>query len=237
MDALKALVFVGFWLLGPAVAWSQGASQLVGKYQMEMDSSETLELRADGSATLGDDETQWSVRGDQLVVGTDVMPYVYLAGRWIRVVGPTQIAWRRLGAHVSTAAPTPMAAPKTQAPPPPGAGDARDAQYRQVLMNSAWCSFAYNKVSGTSTTRRVVFGPDGVMTTNRGAETYSAGSGGTYAGQSGQSNAVIWKYEGLRLYLDDGRGAGFQDAGLSATTNSNGSIILMAAGREYSMCR
>ena len=237
MDALKALVFVGFWLLGPAVAWSQGASQLVGKYQMEMDSSETLELRADGTATLGDDETQWSVRGNQLVVGADVMPYVYVAGRLIMVVGPTQIAWRKLGAQASKAAPTPMAAPKTQAASPAGAGNARDAQYRQVLMNSAWCSFTYNKVSGTSTTRRVVFRPDGVMTTNGGAETYSAGSGGTYAGQSSQSNAVLWKYEGLRLYLDDGRGAGFRDAGLSATTNSNGSIILMAAGREYSMCR
>jgi hypothetical protein len=112
----------------------------------------------------------------------------------------------------------------------------QDAQSRQVLTSTAWCSFTYNKVSGTSTTRKVVFRPDGVMTINGGAETYSSGSGGTFAGQSRKSSALRWKMENSRLYVDQGGGAGFQDVGLTATRNSNGSIILHADGREYAMC-
>jgi hypothetical protein len=119
----------------------------------------------------------------------------------------------------------------------PSSGNSQDAPYRQILMSTAWCSFTYNKVSGTSTTRRVVFRPDGILTINGGAETYSSGYGGTFAGQSSNANAVRWKYENLRLYLDEGAGGGFQDIGLTATLNSNGSIILHALGREYAMCR
>ena len=104
-------------------------------------------------------------------------------------------------------------------------------------MNSAWCAFTYNKVSGTSATRRVVFRADGVMSINGGAETYSSGYGGTYAGQSRNANAMLWKLENLRVLVDDRSGVGYQDIGLSSTTNSNGSIILKTQGKEYAMCR
>jgi len=116
------------------------------------------------------------------------------------------------------------------------AASPQDAQSRQVLTSSAWCSFTYNKVSGTSTTRKVVFRQDGVMTLNGGAETYSSGSGGTVAGQSRKASAMRWKLQNARLYVDQGGGGGFQDVGLTATRNSNGSIILHAEGREYAMC-
>lgn len=74
------------------------------------------------------------------------------------------------------------------------------------------------------------------MTINGGAETYSSGYGGAYAGQSNTSGAMQWKLENLRLFVDQGGGAGFQDIGLTATKNSNGYVILHAEGREYSMC-
>jgi hypothetical protein len=129
------------------------------------------------------------------------------------------------------------AARKAQAANPAAGGNPQDAQARQILLNSAWCSFTYNKVSGTSTTRRVVFRADGVMAINGGAETYSSGYGGTYAGQSSNASAMLWKLENLRLYVDDRSGAGYQDIGLTSTTNSNGSIILKSQGQEYAMCR
>lgn len=44
-------------------------------------------------------------------------------------------------------------------------------------MRNAWCSFTYNKVSGT------------------------------YAGQSNNASAMRWKLENLRLLLDQGAGA------------------------------
>ncbi len=120
---------------------------------------------------------------------------------------------------------------------PTGGGDTQDAQVRQILMNNAWCSFTHNKVSGTSTTRRVVFRPDGVMSINGGVETSSSGYGGTYAGQSSNANAVLWKLENLRVLVDDRSGYGYQDIGLTSTKNSNGSIILKTQGKEYAMCR
>jgi hypothetical protein len=232
MNAFRALVLTGLFLLLPAVAWAQFPAELVGTYQMELETTETMELRSDGTAVIGTEVTRWAVRGKQLIVGSDAMPYAYRAGRLVLSVGPAQLAWRKLGATGSTSA-APSSGQKTM----PVAGNAQDDQYRQILMSSAWCSFTYNKVSGTSSTRRVVLRPDGIMTINSGAESYSSGQGGSYAGQSSNSNSMRWKYESLRLYLDDGSGAGFQDVGLTATRNSNGSIILMAAGREYAMCR
>ncbi len=237
MYALKATIFAWLLLLAPSLAWSQVSKQLVGRYQMEMQGGESMELRADGTASLGGEETQWTVRGNNLVIGTDAMPYVFQSGRLILMMGPVQIAWRRVGGSATKSSISELAARNAQAETPSNVDTSQDAQYRQVLMNGAWCSFTYNKVSGTSTTRKVVFRPDGIMTTDGSVETYSSGYGGTYAGQSNNSNAVRWKYQGLRLYLDDGSGYGFQDVGLTATTNSNGSIILKVAGREYSMCR
>jgi hypothetical protein len=116
-------------------------------------------------------------------------------------------------------------------------GNPQDAQARQMLMSSAWCAFTYNKISGTSTTKRVVFRPDGIMTINGGTETYSSGSGGTVAGQYGNASQMRWKVENLRLLLDQGNGMGFQDINLTAEQNSNGYPILKAAGQEYAQCR
>lgn len=231
-----------------AIAFAQVARELVGRYQMDVQGGDILELRADGTASMAGEEFKWSARGNQLRLGTDVVPYVLQGRRLILTTGPIQIAWNRIG---SAAGPGNNAnagknvAPAGQSGGAPAhsggtavaqgsSGNPGDAEARQVLTGSAWCSFTYSKVSGTSTTRRVVFRRDGIMTVNGGAETYSSGYGGTVAGQSSSSNALRWKLENLRLFLDDG--SGFQDIGLSATRNSNGYVILQAQGREYSMC-
>lgn len=121
--------------------------------------------------------------------------------------------------------------------PAQASGSDVDQEARQLLTSTAWCSFSYNNVSGTSNTSRVVFFPNGVMTINSGAETYSKGYAGTYAGQSQSGNTMKWKLENLRMYLDLGDGNGFQDIGLEATRNSSGYVILHAGGKEYSMCK
>ena len=84
--------------------------------------------------------------------------------------------------------------------------------------------------AGTKWTRWAVKG-------RGGAEAYGSGYGGTYAGQPSNAGAMLWKMENLRVLVDDRNGAGYQDIGLTSTTNSNGSIILIAQGTEYSMCR
>ncbi|MBL0141019.1 MAG: hypothetical protein IPP91_02875 [Betaproteobacteria bacterium] len=229
----------------PDTSWAQVVAKLVGRYQMEVQGGDILELRADGTAWLAGDEMKWSVKGNQLVVGTDVMAYSLQGDRLMLTFGAIQLAWKRIGGAGKVPSAMQSAANKAKpqqpsAAPAPAAtaanGNAQDDQARQVLTNNAWCSFTYNKTSGTSTTRKVVFRPDGLMTVNGGAESYSSGYGGTYAGQSRTGSAMRWRLENLRVFVDQGNGGGFQDIGLTANRNSNGSLILSAGGREYSMC-
>jgi hypothetical protein len=242
---LKLLVPIALLLMVPAAALGQVAPELVGKYQMDVQGGDILELRADGTAAMAGDEMKWSAAGNQLRVGTDVMRYTLQGSRLVLTVGPVDLVWKRIGGPGKDPSPMERAAAKAKsqqpatgsAPQAPAAGNAQDEQARELLVNGAWCSFTYNKVSGTSTTRRVVFRPDGVMTISGGAETYSSGYGGTYAGQSNTAGAMRWRLENLRVFVDQGNGTGFQDINLVANRNSNGSVILHAQGREYSMCR
>jgi hypothetical protein len=112
----------------------------------------------------------------------------------------------------------------------------QDAQIRQVLTANAWCSFSYNKTSGASHTRRVVFQPDGMVVTTGGGETYSSGRNGTVSGQSSARQAARWKVYQHRVFADPLDGSGFQDLEVTATRNPNGYLILKSDGREYSMC-
>lgn len=232
---LKHIVALSLLLIVPATSWAQMARELIGKYQLEVQNGDLLELRADGSASMAGEETRWSVSGKQLSIGTDVMNYELQGGRLVVMVGPIRLSWKKIAGAVK--APSPMEKIARGASGTAPAGSAQDVQARQVLTNSAWCSFTYSKSSGTTSTRKVVFRPDGVMTVNGGSELYSSGYAGTYASQSNNASTMQWKLENMRLYVDQGGGAGFEDIGLTATKNSNGSVILHAAGREYAMCR
>jgi hypothetical protein len=65
----------------------------------------------------------------------------------------------------------------------------------------------------------------------------TVGPDGSVAGQSGNSGAMRWRLENLRLLINAGDGRGWQDVNLDATRNSSGSVILHSLGREYAMCR
>ena len=81
-----------------------------------------------------------------------------------------------------------------------------DGEIRQVLLSSAWCSFSYNQVSGTSRTERVQFFPNGSASISSGAESYSSGRAGTATGQSSRAQTVYWRVQGGDLHLsEDGR--------------------------------
>ena len=233
----KTLATLTLLLVFSTSSPAQVASQLVGRYQMDVQGGEILELRADGTASMAGEETVWSASGTRLTIGPDSMPYTLQGDRLLLTMGSIQIPWKRIGGAVKAPQSKQKDAPGATAGQTAAGGADADREVKQILTSTAWCSFTYNKVSGTSTTRKVVFRPDGVMTVNGGAETYSSGYGGTVAGQSKSSNVMRWKLENLRMYVDQGDGAGFQDIGLNATRNSNGYVILHAGGREYSMCR
>lgn len=234
----SVLALLALLCLLPSLAAAQVARELVGRYQMEVTDGDILELRADGSAALAGEETRWSASGNLLSVGPDVMAYTLQGERLILTLGDIQLTWKKLGSR-SKAATSPLrkAAAKAAAPQPAGGDNREDAEVRLLLTRTAWCSMTYSQTSGTSTTRKVVFRPDGIMTINSGAETWSSGYAGTYAGQSSNNSTLRWKVENLRLLVDAEDGNGFQDIGLNAIRNSNGYVILHAQGREYSMCQ
>jgi hypothetical protein len=76
--------------------FAQTSRALVGKYQMDVQGGDILELRPDGTATLAGELTRWTVKGNLLTVGTDVMPFVLQDGYLILSVGPVRVAWRCL---------------------------------------------------------------------------------------------------------------------------------------------
>jgi len=238
----RNVILITLLLIVPTISPAQVAKELIGKYQMNVKGGVILELRANGTASMAGDETEWSSSGNQLSIGPNVMQYVLQGERLVLSMNSVQITWKKIGGEGKKSSPMsstqkPMNPTQGVSAPPDSeaSGVEPDEQAKQVLTNTAWCSFTYNKVSGTSTTRKVVFRRDGVMTVNGGAETYSSGIGGAYAGQSINSNVMKWKLKNLQLFVD--KGNGYQDIGLTATKNSNGYIILHAEGREYSMCK
>jgi hypothetical protein len=246
--------------LAPLAASAQTPKQLVGRYQLEASADDVMELRADGTATMAGEATRWSAKGTTLTIGPDHVPYRLTDGRLLLQMGQTEFAWRKLGGANKSPSPLQRAASKAQqapgpveaqedsgpmAPPPSrggrqsgppaGGGSQGDRNLRQLLTGSAWCAFSYNQVSGASSKRRVAFLPDGTANIDSGGESYSSGQGGTYAGQSADSEQARWKVENARLFMEQGQG--FGDVGLTVEKNSNGYPILKAGGREYMRCK
>lgn len=164
-----------------------------------------------------------------------------------------ELAFTRTG---NAAAPAPRAG-ASPAPPPPrspttapapraGAGTAQDQQLRQLLLSSAWCSFSYSQTSGSTSSSRSLFLPDGRLqvgsnqeggTVNQnggGTVDLGGGSTGSVYSQSQGGGTLTWQVQGGQLYVDAGQG--MQLLPLTITRNSNGYPIITAAGKEYSQC-
>ena len=102
-------------------------------------------------------------------------------------------------------------------------------------MANAWCSFSYNQTTGYSHSKRAVFTADGMLRVASNNEGGSSGSGGSYYGQSTGGDTYGWRVQGGVLYLSEGGAWGAHT--LDAKNNSNGSIILIVDGTEWSACR
>jgi hypothetical protein len=133
----------------------------------------------------------------------------------------------------SKAGAAPPAGKKAPAEP---AASGTDAQLTAFLTRNAWCGFTYNQHSGTSTSERVVFMANGLVTRNSGAQTYSSGPAGSVAGQSANANQARWKVANGMLHLSQD-GMNWAPQQLQVTQNSNGSPIIKSGGKEYMQCR
>ena len=110
-----------------------------------------------------------------------------------------------------------------------------DQEISTALMANAWCSFSYNQTTGYSHSKRAVFGGNGVLSINSGSEGGSSGFGGSYYGQSSGGESYGWAVKNSILYLSDG--ASWDAHSLDSKRNSNGSLILIVDGKEWSPCR
>lgn len=122
---------------------------------------------------------------------------------------------------------------------PPRQGKPRAAgtdQLSQLLTSSAWCSFSYNKISGTSSQTRVVYFPNGTWATGSQTETYNSGAAGTVAGQYNNDNGGLWEVRNGQLYGSYGNAPVELVQPFSVTLNSSGYPIINALGKEYSRC-
>jgi hypothetical protein len=146
------------------------------------------------------------------------------------------------GAPTPPAPRAPLAAPRAPAATPEPPGNDQDAQLRAFLLSSAWCSFSYNKVSGSTNTSRNVFLANGILMigTNREGGTVNqngggAGANGSYYSQSQGGQQARWQVQGGQLYVDLGQG--MQAVPMQITRNSSGYPIITASGTEYSQCQ
>ena len=105
----------------------------------------------------------------------------------------------------------------------------------ELLLSSAWCTFRYNKITGASTGRRVVFSPNGAYSVSSQSESYSSGRAGSVAGQSNASGGGRWRIQGGELFMSEG--GQFEHVETVLKRNSNGYPIIVADGTEYSQCR
>jgi hypothetical protein len=113
---------------------------------------------------------------------------------------------------------------------------AQDAQLRQLLLSSAWCSFTYNKTTGASRTERAQFAPNGTMFLSTGAQSHSSGPHGSATGQSASSRSLQWRVERSELLFSED-GVTWEAVEINVKRSSNGGFIIVADGKEYAQCR
>ena len=111
-----------------------------------------------------------------------------------------------------------------------------DSEVEQFLSANAWCSFSFNKNTGSSRKDRVVFDSNGVVSKTSGAESYHSSRAGTVAGQSANADEGRWRVHGAMLHLSRD-GVNWEPQQVQVSFNSNGSPILKSDGKEYARCR
>jgi hypothetical protein len=123
----------------------------------------------------------------------------------------------------------------------PSGGSGNDAQLKNLLISSAWCSFSFSGSSGGSPTHgrtnssQVRFFSNGTYSMGERSVGYSEGSGGSVTGQTDSGSDGQWEIRQGKLYLSEGFGQ-LEPLDLRVKYNSNGYPILTADGVEYSQC-
>jgi hypothetical protein len=232
-----------------------GDPALVGSWSLAGQNFVTF--KADGTGKMEDDAFTWTSDGKTITVKgedgeTDQMTYSIQNGQLTMIAGGIPLVLTKgskLGNKAAAAAAAQQSGEQAAPVDPPakepkvaaaGTGKAGGKDdLAKLLLSSAWCSFHYNKVSGSSSQTRYVYTADGQWAKKGRSETYSSGYGGTVSGQYDSGDAGQWKTEKNQLYLlsKDTGGQWFGPVPLTITKNSNGYPIITSNGTEYMMCQ
>jgi hypothetical protein len=137
----KTLTTLVLLLIISAPSLALVASELVGRYRMDVQGGDVLDLRANGTASMAGEETSWSAEGNRISIGPDVMQYRLHGDHLLLTMGSLQIAWSRINGAAKASPPQRKNLPGAKAEKP-GTGEAdADREAKQVLTGTAWCSF------------------------------------------------------------------------------------------------
>jgi hypothetical protein len=250
---------VGTWTLAnePFMTLNANGTGLMdeGKVKWTADGSSLVVTDDEGTA----DKAGYKVDGDTLVMTMSGIPLTLTrAGAGVQVKKQGALAAKAAKANaVSEADADKEALAEAQVwlqkngqgqPQQPGRGALQQGQPQQpraagndqlsrLLLSSAWCSFRYNKVSGTSSTEKYRFFPNGTWNNGGRTETYNSGANGTVSGQYDSEGGGRWEVRGSQLFLSSAESPALQPVeGFSVTQNSNGYPIINADGKEFSSC-
>lgn len=103
---IKLISLLAILLSVPPVLRAQVPGDLAGRYQMDVQGGDILELHPDGTAIMAGDKTVWSADKRILTVGGDAMAYTLRGNRLLLTMGSVQIAWKKLAGSEKNAART-----------------------------------------------------------------------------------------------------------------------------------
>ena len=113
---------------------------------------------------------------------------------------------------------------------------AQEAQFANLLLSSAWCSYQYSAISGTESMTRFRFQQDGTWISGSNSEQLARNPQGQLYRRDGTQSAGRWAVQAGDLYMSEGNGP-LSPVGATVRMNSNGYPIIVASAVEYMMCR
>lgn len=215
-----------------STAWAD--SQLVG--QWGLNGRPYIAFNKDGTGVLDGDAFTWRAQRNNLVLSsygeTNTLAYQIKGSELVMQFGFIPLRLQRMGGDPAGAAAfrakgESVAAAKSATEP-----------LETLLLSSAWCSFKYNKVSGSSSSTRFQFFNNGTYSNSGRSETYNSGRYGTVAGQHDSGGRGQWQVHNGQLYVSNPpEQPDLQPVPVMVTRNSSGYPIINAEGVEYSMCK
>jgi hypothetical protein len=192
-------------------------------------------FKADGTGETEGERFRWKAAKGILTITADgeseEIPYRIEGNSLILSAGFFPLELERLGKGPGKQA-------RAGAHGPAASGEPRrdnSDNLSRLLLSSAWCTFSYNQISGSSKSTRVQFFPNGTWSDSSRAEGYSSGYGGSMASQHDSGGSGRWKTKGGQLYLS-GPDGNLESINLQVNHNSNGYPVIKADGVEYSQC-